>query len=390
MKGFVQLSELWQTQAMTPPPILIAGAGIAGLAAALACRNHDCLVMEQAPAFSPIGAGVQLGPNAVRALQKLGAWDAVQPVTGSPPAIHMRDGITGKVLKILPLGQHFEKRYRAPYRVAHRADLHKVLQDCVARHSNINVQLSVKISSVITHLDHVAVTANGTPETCQSMIAADGVNSFIRSTLFAGATTIDSGFEFHRVLLPTPNPGQPNIALDCVNVWMYPHGHVVHYPVGKDQRLNIVAITPRGTSVAAHFSKACPDLQTLLQLASNHWSLWAGLHAPVLNTWTKGGVLLLGDAAHGTLPFLAQGAAMALEDAACLSEALKSTHSLNHAFAETAARRMARTARLHQASLRAGRTYHASGALRLLRNAALTTTPQSLITAGLDWIYRGD
>ena len=385
----MQLSELWQTHAMTPPPILIAGAGIAGLAAALACCNHDCIVMEQAPAFSPIGAGLQLGPNAVRALQRLGAWDAVQPMTSSPPAIHMHDGMSGKILKVLPLGQRFEKRYGAPYRVAHRADLHTALLECVTRHSNIDVRLSVKITSVTPHLDHVAVTANNTTQTCQSMIATDGVNSLIRSNLFPGTSAIDSDFEFHRALFSAPSPGLANIALDCVNVWMYPHGHVVHYPVGKKQRLNIVAITPQGTSVTSHFSKACTDLQNLLHAARDHWTLWTGLYAPALKTWTKGGVLLLGDAAHGTLPFLAQGAAMALEDAACLLEVLKSTHSLSHAFAETAARRMARTTRLHQASLRAGRIYHASGALRLMRNAALTTTPPSLITAGLDWIYRG-
>jgi salicylate hydroxylase len=390
LKGFVRLSKLWQTHVMTPPPILIAGAGIAGLASALACRTHDCIVLERAPAFSPIGAGLQLGPNAVRALQKLRVWDAVEPFTSSPSAIHMRDGLNGKVMKILPLGQQFQKRYGAPYRVAHRADLHQALLKCVAQHSNIDVRLDVKISGVTPHLDHVAVTTNVATLNYQSLIATDGVNSFIRSALFAGATAIDSGFEFHRALLTLPTASMKNVALDCVNVWLYPHGHVVHYPVGEDQRLNIVAITPRGTSVTTHFSKACADLQNLLQLANNDWTLWSGLHAPALKSWTKGGVLLLGDAAHGTLPFLAQGAAMALEDAACLSEVLKSAHSLNHAFTETAARRKLRTTKLHHASLRAGHIYHVSGVTRRLRNAALMATPPSLITAGLDWIYNGD
>jgi salicylate hydroxylase len=374
---------------MTPPPILIAGGGIAGLASALACRSHECVVLEQAPAFSPIGAGLQLGPNAVNALQKLGAWDAVEPITSSPPAIHMRDAVTGKLLKVLPLGQQFEKRYGAPYRVAHRADLHQALLACVARHGNLEVRLSVKITGVTSHLDHVAISANDTIRTCQSLIVTDGVNSSIRKSLFAGATAIDSGFDFHRALLPMPNLDLGNIALDCVNVWMLPHGHVVHYPVGKNQRLNIVAIAPRGNGLTSHFSKACGDLQNLLQKVEDQWTLWPGLYGPVLKTWTKAGVLLLGDAAHGTLPFLAQGAAMALEDAACLLDVLKSTHSLNHAFTETAARRMARTTKLHHASLRVGRIYHAGGVMRLLRNAPLRATPPSFMTAGLDWIYRG-
>lgn len=374
---------------MNPPPILIAGGGIAGLAAALACRSHDCLIMEQAKAFSQIGAGLQLGPNAVRALQKLGAWDAVEAVTNSPPAIHMRDGLTGKTLKVLTLGETFEKRYDAPYRTALRADLHKALLECVLQQKNLDVRLTEKITTIAAHLDHVAVDVNGTPRTCQTLIAADGVNSSIRTTLFPKSTAINSGFNFHRALLPVSGFDAPAIAFDCVNVWMFPHGHVVHYPVSNNERLNLVAIAPHGENVAAHYAKACAPMQNLLQQVSEQWTVWPGLYAPPLPSWTIGGILLLGDAAHGTLPFLAQGAAMALEDAACLHDVLKTTHSLNHAFTETAARRMARTKRLQEASLRAGKIYHASGALRFLRNAALTATPPSQIMAGLDWLYRG-
>jgi salicylate hydroxylase len=374
---------------MKTPPIIIAGGGIAGLAAALACRNHHTLVLEQASAFSPIGAGLQLGPNAVRALQKLDAWDRVESITSSPPAIHIRDGLSGKILKAIPLGQHFEKRYGAPYRVAHRADLHEALLACVSQQPNLEVRLSETITSLSNHSDSVAVQTSHTNHTAQNVIAADGVGSAIRQMLFSRAPVVDSGLEFHRSLLPMPS-SITNMALECVNVWMYPGGHVVHYPVGRDERLNIIAITPAGERPISHFAKAAEPLQNLLQHAQTSWTIWPGLYAPPLNTWKKNRVLLLGDAAHGTLPFLAQGAAMALEDAACLAEVLRSAKSLDDAFAETAAHRPSRTTKLHKASQRAGRLYHAEGPLRHLRNTGLTYAPPSFLTAGLDWIYRGE
>jgi salicylate hydroxylase len=393
LKAYVQLwcsAKTGKHGGMKPPPILIAGGGIAGFSAALALRNHDCLMLEQSPAFSPLGAGLQLGPNAVRALQRLGAWDAVEPIASSPPAIHMRDGITGKILKILPLGHYFEKRYGAPYRVAHRADLHHSLLQCASRQPNLTIKLASAVTAVTAHPDHVAVECGSTRYSCQSLIAADGVNSFIRQKMFSNAKAIDSGFTFHRLLTTSNEFHTQDIALECVNVWFYPDGHVVHYPVGKQQQLNMIAITPQGRDIATHFEQACQPLQILLHHMLGNSTQWPGLYAPTLNSWVKHGVMLLGDSAHGTLPFLAQGAAMALEDAACLANVLDTANSLPHAIAETAARRIQRTTRLHQASLRAGRTYHASGMLRQSRNAVLAATPPSWLTAGLDWIYKGD
>jgi salicylate hydroxylase len=373
---------------MNPPPIVIAGAGIAGLAAALACHKHDCVVLEKAEAFSPVGAGLQLGPNAVRALQSLGAWDEVEPITSSPPAIHMREGISGKILKVLPLGRQFEQRHGAPYRVAHRADLHDALLRCVSRHSNIAIKLASTITSVDVQPDHVAVATAKETYKCQSLIAADGVNSRIRESVYAGAAAVDSGLEFHRAMLPATMA--TDVSQDCVTVWLYPHGHVVHYPVGKQQQLNIIAITPKGHSLGSHFAEACAPLKQILAEVQDSATLWAGLYAPPLGRWVKGGVLLLGDAAHGTLPFLAQGAAMALEDAACLAKVLQTARSLPHAFAEVSEQRIQRTTRLHETSIRAGRVYHATGSVRIARNMALAAAPPSFLTAGLRWIYDGN
>ncbi len=372
---------------MTVPPIIIAGGGIAGLASALALGRHDALVLEQSSSLSEIGAGLQLGPNAVRALQKLGAWEAVEPFTTNPPEIHLWDGVSGKCIKRLPLGVAFEARYGAPYRAAHRADLHAALLQIVQTRPNIQMRLNEKISSVAVHINDVAIETSGHSWSTQALIAADGVKSTIRQNLIPGSIARDSGVVHHRALIALPRIA--NVAMECVNVWMYPQGHVVHYPVGREQRLNIVALTPQAVRPLVYFKDAATILKKILALSDRSFTPWPGLYAPPLSSWTKGGAMLIGDAAHGTLPYLAQGAAMALEDAACLSTVLPTTRILRHAFAETAQRRMARTTKLHQETLRAGKIYHMSRMTAHVRNAVLSAAPRQLIAMRLDWLYHG-
>jgi salicylate hydroxylase len=372
---------------MHTPSIIIAGGGIAGLASALAMGSHDVLILEQSQTYSEIGAGLQLGPNAVRALQKLDAWDAVQPITSSPPEIHMWDGVTGKRFKRLPLGPDFDNRFGAPYRAAHRADLHAALLKVVKTKPNIQIRLNEKISSVETHIADVSLKANDRQLTCQALIATDGVRSNIRQSMFANTAAIEADAEHHRALLKLPEIS--GVAMDCVNLWMFPQGHVVHYPVGKEQRLNLVAVTPKSLRPFEHFAKATPQLKNILDLADASFTPWPALYVPQLSTWTKGSLLLLGDAAHGTLPYLAQGAAMALEDAACLASVLPTTQNFRHAFAEIAQRRMVRTRRLHRETLQAGKLYHLGRAIAQTRNLAFAVAPAQLIAMRLDWLYKG-
>jgi salicylate hydroxylase len=371
---------------MDSSSLIVAGGGIAGLGAALALGQHDVVVLEQAKMLTGAGAGLQLGPNAVKALQKLGAWDAVSPSTSSPPEIHMRDGISGKLLKRLPLGDHFESLFGGPYRVAHRADLHAALLSVVKTRPHVDVRTNQLVTAIHANpIDVILDTPSGRIST-QALIATDGVKSIIRQSLFPESQTVDAGVTFHRALWPVSDCAGVDMA--CVNLWMYPGGHVVHYPVGKSQQLNLVAIVPQTKAVDSFFARACPALQQIVQEAIPHMTPWPGLYAPALPHWAKQGVLLLGDAAHGTLPYLAQGAAMALEDAACLSGALQTTQSFNHAFAETAARRRNRTTKLHQASLAAGRTYHHSGLMRMARNFAIVNMPTGFLQSRLEWIYK--
>lgn len=371
---------------MDTSPIIIAGGGIAGLATALAVGSHNATIFEQATAFTTAGAGLQIGPNAVRALQRLGAWDAVGHYTSRPSEIHFRDGLSGKLLTRLPLGPEFSARYGADYHVAHRAGLHAGLLEVVCSKPNLKLELGQSLQHVELGSNDVQVRVKGHSRRAPAMIIADGVDSKLRQVLFAGSNTIKSGATFHRALVEMPGSG--NIPFDCVTVWMFPGGHVVHYGIGKPEQLNIVAVTPASETPQSFFKNATPALAELMEKVAPHFTTWPALYVQPLSKWTVGNTLLLGDAAHGTLPYMAQGAAMALEDAACLAQALMSAQSLRHALNETAARRMPRTMRLHVETLRTGRVYHTHGPLRHIRNFGLERVPKALLLKKLDWLYR--
>jgi 2-polyprenyl-6-methoxyphenol hydroxylase-like FAD-dependent oxidoreductase len=372
-----------QTAFSSAPPIAVVGAGIAGLGACLALQAHDVQIFESSSEFSDVGAGIQLGPNAVNALQKLGAWDAVRHITSEPPEIHVRDGITGALLKRVKLGQDFLTRYGSPYRVARRADLHKGLLDVVKTQCHVQFNMAVSCSAAMTWPDGVSLHCNDQVVHAPAVVVADGVHSTVRQSLFAHSGPIDSGDRYYRAMIDPPAGVE-----DCVVLWLLPHAHVVQYLVGADQKLNVVAVAPAGVETNVVFGRACSELSTVLAECLHQSSVWPGLYVNPLSNWVKGSTLLLGDAAHGTLPYLAQGAAMALEDAACLAAVVKTTSSLQHAFAETAQRRLARTLRLHQQSLSAGKTYHHHGVMRQLRNFALRLAPDMIFRLQTDWIYK--
>ncbi len=345
----------------------IAGGGIAGLASALAVANtgNSALVMEKAAKFEALGAGLQLGPNAVRALQKLGAWDAVEPITSSPPEILIRDGRSGKTLKRLELGKKFETRFGAPYRVAHRADLLQALLSVAKSKSNITIQTNAEVIARDIFDGY-------------ALIAADGVWSKTREALFPGHAAIISNDIIHRNL-------SDDVVNECVNLWLYPGGHVVHYPVGQSPKLNLLAVT-QGTDVDAHFSMACEELRQILKHKS--WSQWPAAYVPPLHRWNKGKIILIGDAAHGTLPYLAQGAAMAIEDAVTLGEVLALRKEPDSAFEKLSELRVQRTQKLHHSSRSAGHFYHLNGISAAMRNAIIANIPSHLQLAQMAWIYR--
>ncbi len=351
----------------------IIGGGIAGLATAIAVAKtgRTVVIYERSARFEPVGAGLQLGPNAVLALKRLGAWDVVEPFTFSPPAIHIRDGQTGKLLKELNLGKKFEVRFGQPYRVALRADLHEALIKVASTFSHIKIHMNQEVS--------MADWRGSGP-----VIGADGVWSPSRENLFPDSAAIISTDNIYRSLGPIHSVSGVN--MECVNLWLYPGGHVVHYPVGRDGKLNLVAIT-QGKPPLEHFADAETSLVRLLQKVPS-WTNWPAAFVRPLGSWSSGPhALLVGDAAHATLPYLAQGAAMALEDAALLLEILQSESNAEVAFQKVYMSRSQRTSRLHAASLRAGKIYHLGSFAAKARNAAIQFIPSQLQLAQMAWVY---
>jgi salicylate hydroxylase len=375
-------------------PILIAGGGIAGLAAALgfARQGRDSIVFEQTKAFEEIGAGLQLGPNAVKALAWLGAWDAVEPSCVAPAEILVRDGHSGKLLQRIALGSSFTARFGAPYRVAHRADLLHGLVQTAKFANRIELRLNSRISDFEDRLLHVdAILASGGRISGSHLIGADGIHSAIRQKLVGDGPPSYRGHTIYRALLD--KDAVPSaVEWQAVCLWLCKSGHLVHYPVSGGGKLNVVAaidhdwVSTRwneaddGEALQDIFRRAAPPLSALLEAIST-WRKWAAADRAVRAAWVKDKVILTGDAAHASLPYLAQGAAMALEDAVVLARHLDAPDTY-------AKLRQARTARVQAASRQLGRIYHLGGAARRARNLVMTMTPP--IQDRLTWLYGYD
>lgn len=386
---------------MTDLPYLVAGGGIGGLAAALglAAGGTPVCLFEQAPAFEEVGAGLQMSPNGVRALRALGAWEAVEPACVIPSEIHMRDGRSGALLQRITLGKSFEQRFGAPYRVCHRADLLSGLLETARAKGGIELNTASKVAGAEDLGTSVRLALEGgTPAEGRALIAADGIRSTLRNAVCGPVAPTPRGVILYRGLVPLQKV-PPEIEADCVTLWLYPGAHVVHYPVSNWRNFNIVvavdgALTDGGwnapapsAEVARAFPGACEDLGSILSAPAT-WLRWPGADLPDLPRWSKGRMALLGDAAHATLPFLAQGAVMALEDAVVLSREVARASSLPEAFQSYEQQRKPRTARVQEQSRGMSRIYHASGPLAFARNVTLSLASPSFALSRLEWIYR--
>ena len=372
---------------MADSPFLIAGGGIAGLAAGLGLARigKSSHIFEKAPSFDEIGAGLQLGPNAVRALQWLGAWDAVAPHCVAPSEIHVRDGVTGNILQRLPLGAEFEKRFGAPYRVAHRADLQSALLESVRSRPGIRLHTDAEVTDVSIAETTLSVKS-GRTFAGQAIIAADGVHSKIRKCLFGSSERISTGHTLNRALIPIS--GLPSsINTDVVTLWLMPGCHVVHYAVADRKLFNVViSFDSNALTRVTRFFRSHYQLADLLAYIPA-WSEWPAIDFDPMPNWCRNRTVLIGDAAHASLPYLAQGAAMALEDACVLSNAMQGTNDFESAFRDFAKSRFTRTSAIQRRSRQIGKIYHAGGVLRQVRNAVLKATPSQSFINRLSWIY---
>lgn len=379
--------------------IAIAGGGIGGLAAAIALARDGrrTVVFEQADGFAEAGAGVQLGPNGVRALVALGVWPALRDRTVKPARIVVRDGRSGATLNEIPLGTAFAERYGASYCVAHRGDLLAALLVTARSLPEIELRTGVAVTGFDAADGGVTVHIEpGGAFEAEALVGADGIHSAVRAPLLGATRPESAGHVLYRALLPI-EAVPDGTGTDCVALWLYPGGHAVHYPVRGGASMNIVvAGENRGKAgwgapaapvdVLAYLPQAAPALTALLQ-APEDWRQWPAADRPPMSRWGEGPVTLLGDAAHPALPYLAQGAVMALEDAVVLGHCAGTEPSLAQAFRAYERQRSPRVARLARLSRRQGRIYHLSGPLRLARNAVMSAMPPGLFLGQLDWLY---
>lgn len=385
-------------------PVAIAGAGIGGLTAALALSHagRKVCIVERASELREAGAGLQLSPNACRVLRQLDVLDALEPVAVAPAAIQIANGQTGREVASVPLGESISRRFGNPYWVVHRADLQNALLAAVKRHTDIDLRLGCEVTEVVVNGPrHVAFTLRhaGTeqPMEADALIGADGVWSSLRSIIPAQHDARFAGQTAYRTTIPAA--GLPSWMLINTGLWLGPDAHVVHYPISGGDKLNLVVLVEEDwtgktwsepaspDAVAGALANWSPVVQELAGRASQ-WLKWALCRVDASRPWTDQRLALLGDAAHAMLPFVAQGAAMAIEDAAVLATSISAQKSLPAALKTYEAARKPRVRKVQALAERNARIYHLSGPMAFGRDTALRLMGPKRLADQMDWIYR--
>jgi 2-polyprenyl-6-methoxyphenol hydroxylase-like FAD-dependent oxidoreductase len=384
-------------------PILIAGGGIGGLAAALVLGRdgHPVTVLEQSPSFGEIGAGIQLGPNIFRMFDYLGMTRAINEVAYFPPGLGMNDVRTGEKIVRVSLGDVARATYGFPYGVIYRADLHEVFLKACRAVPGITLRTSAKVESF--DQDHAGVRAklaSGEELQGAALIGADGLWSRIREAIVGDGKPRVSGHVAYRAVLKREDV-PAHLWHDDVLLWGGEKTHLVHYPLRRGELFNLVAVFHSNkydegwntfgdtAELTERFSQACPQVRELLGKIQT-WKMWVLCDREPVKNWTDRRVTLLGDAAHPMLQYLAQGAGQAIEDAVVLREAVRHKHGdLPAAFAAYQKARYLRTGRVQLTARFYGDIYHASGVQRELRNQMFQGGQESAGFAGLKWMYDG-
>lgn len=389
-----------------PPEVLIAGAGIGGLAAALALaeRGIAVRVLEQAPALRELGAGVQLGPNGTRVLIALGLGPALEQVVCPAAGKAIRLWNSGETFPLFDLGERAVARYGAPYWMVHRGDLHAIQRDAFVARCPGALVLGAEVVGFAADAEGVtARLADGGSARGTVLIGADGVHSVIRRQLKGEGAARFTGLMAWRGLVPMARLPEHQ-RLPVGTNWNGPGGHVVTYPLRRGALLNFVGVTERGdwtaegwndagerSECAADFAGWHPDIQRIIAAIETPYK-WALLGRAPLDGFVAGRVALLGDAAHPMLPFMAQGANMAIEDGMVLARCLQAEPEPEAALRRYDAARVARTARAVAGSLEnAGRFHNAAlaDAAAAAAYVAREWTPAQ-VAARYDWAYEYD
>jgi salicylate hydroxylase len=385
--------------------VIVAGAGIGGLTAALALAQSGfrVVVLEQAEWLEETGAGIQLSPNAARILIDLGLGDRLRQLATAPMALRVLSAASGREIVRMPLADA-EQHYGAPYWVTHRGDLQAALAAAAARQLGINLKLGLHVEDFVAYRGGITVMARGrggtTEERGVALLAADGLWSQARKRLGHADPPRFAGRTAWRGLVPARLVA-PEFRQPLIHLWLGRDAHFVHYPVKAGSVINLVVITTDGWNEPGWSEPAgradlvprlaaeawAPAARALIGLPEA-WLKWALYDRRPIRRWSQGPIALLGDAAHPILPFLAQGAAMAIEDAAVAAQCLaRAPDDAPRALRTYCAIRRGRTRKVQRAAARTGARYHFSGVAAWLRDTAMGAIGGQRLLQHYDWIY---
>ncbi len=386
--------------------VIVAGAGIAGLTAALAMARTGLrvTVLEQAAKLEETGAGLQLSPNASRVLIGLGLRERLAPLVMAPQSIRVMAGGSGRQIVRIPLGEDAERRYGAPYWTIHRGDLQAALAAAAFSAQDVVLKLGIRVEEYATHVNGISVLGHRGQQVVEergvAVIGADGLWSHIGEQLGRRQAPRFARRTAWRALVPAEAVA-PMFRQPLVHLWLGLDAHLVHYPVKGGSLINIVAVVHDDWNQTG-WSAAGERSEILRHFAQWSWAETARALVAIPDRWLKwalydrktpfrngvGPVTLIGDAAHPMLPFLAQGAGMAIEDAAVLADMLgKYIDDPADALRGYEGARWHRTRRAQQAARRQARIYGKTGPEALIRNLAMRAMGGERLRARQDWLY---
>lgn len=385
-------------------PVIVAGGGIGGLAAALALvrQGFEVTVLEQAAEIGEIGAGIQLGPNAFHAFDALGVGDKTRSRSVFTDYMVMHDALDEYQVGKIPTGEAFRQRFGNPYAVIHRVDIHKSLLEGAVETGRVKFVTSTRVVRIEqTDTTVTAIDQHGNAHTGVALIGADGGKSVVRQQYVNDPPRVTGHVVYRAVVEKEDFP--ENLRWNAASIWVGPNCHLVHYPLRGGEQYNVVVtfhsrdkeewgVTDGSKEeVQSYFQGICPKARQLIDLPKS-WKRWATADREPIANWVHGRATILGDAAHPTTQYLAQGACMALEDAVTLGEALRVTqteagHDWDKALALYQRSRVARTARIVLSAREMGRIYHAKGVERLVRNDLWRGRSSERFYDAMEWLY---
>lgn len=381
-------------------PVLVSGGGIGGLAAALALvrQGFKVQVFEQAPEIGEIGAGIQLGPNAFHAFDALGVGDKTRARSVFTDYMVMHDALDEYQVGKIETGEAFRKRFGNPYAVIHRVDIHKSLLEGAVETGQVEFFTNTRIEKIDQDDSSVTVTdQNGKQYQGVALIGADGGKSVVRTQYVNDPPRVTGHVVYRAVVDKAEFP--ENLRWNAASLWAGPNCHLVHYPLRGGEQYNIVVtfhsrekeewgVTDGSKEeVLSYFQGICPKARQLIELPKT-WRRWATADREPIGQWSFGRVTILGDAAHPTTQYMAQGACMALEDAVTLGEALRvNGNDWVKALDLYQRSRVTRTARIVLSGREMGQLYHAKGVERLVRNSLWKGRTQARFYDAIEWLY---